>query len=89
MSRIDAVEPAASAGSKALATTLAGAGTLSLGGMTDSQIAMAGGLVIAAVGMLLQAYFGWRRDRREEREHRAKMRTLPKVDDGSGPVPLA
>ncbi|HEY0955829.1 MAG TPA: holin [Roseateles sp.] len=67
---------AAAAASAALKTTLIGAAGVGLGGLTDSQVAMVGGLVIAGAGLLLQGFFQWRRDRREEVEHRARMRAL-------------
>ncbi len=70
----------------ALKTTMAGAASLSIGGFTDSQIAMLGGLVIGVCGLLLQAYLGGRRDRREEREHRARMRALAADATDSAPL---
>ena len=46
---------------------------LTLGGFTESQIAMFGGLVLGVLGLVLQWYFQSRRDRREQKEHEARM----------------
>lgn len=65
-------EPAASA---ALKTTLTGGGVMVGAGAWDANtLAILGGLAIAALGFLLQLWLGWRKDRREAREHEAHMR---------------
>ena len=57
--------------------TVTGALMTSVGGLTDNQIAVYGGLVIAVTGLLLQAVLSWwfqhRRDLREA-EARAEER---------------
>lgn len=69
---VTASEPAASA---ALKTTLTGGGIMVGAGAWDANTwAVFGGIAIAAAGFLWQVWMGWRRDRREAREHEAKMR---------------
>lgn len=73
--RMEAIEPAASAaGTKALATTLTGAGALGWGGYTANDIAMFIGAVVAVVGLFLQWHYQRKRDKREQAEH--QMRRL-------------
>jgi membrane protein implicated in regulation of membrane protease activity len=66
-------DAAATAASASLKATLAGGSMLTLGGFTESQIAMFGGLVLGVLGLVLQWYFQSRRDRREQKEHEARM----------------
>ena len=49
---------------------------LTLGGLTESQFAMLGGLVLGVLGLILQWYFQSRRDKREQAEHEARMSEL-------------
>lgn len=65
-----AADAAASASLKA---TVAGAGILSLGGLTANDVAIYGGLLLGLAGLLLQWYYQRRRDRRELAEHQARM----------------
>lgn len=74
MSRIESVEPAASAASaKALAATMAGAGTLSFGGLTANDMAMVIGAVVAVLGLLVQWYYRHKEFKLRERETNARM----------------
>lgn len=53
----------------------AGGGTAAVGGLLLSSHDLAlGGLVVALASFALQAFLGWRRDRREQREHDRRMR---------------
>lgn len=73
MSRIESVEPAASASGKAFVTTMAGAGTLSLGGLSANDIAMAVGAIVAVLGLLVQWYYRHKEYKLRERESNARM----------------
>lgn len=53
----DVTPPDPAASSKALAVTMAGAGTISLGGYTANDIAVAIGAVVAVVGLFVQWYY--------------------------------
>lgn len=75
MNSVDNADVAAqAASSKALATTLAGAGTLSWGGWTSNDLAMAVGAFVAVAGLLVQWYY--RRDENKLRhaEHAMLVR---------------
>ena len=69
-------DAAAGAASASLKATLAGGSMLTLGGFTESQIAMFGGLVLGLLGLVLQWFFLARKDRREQAEHEARMSEL-------------
>ena len=74
MSKIESVDPAASAASaKALAATMAGAGTLSWGGWTSNDIAMAVGAVVAVLGLVVQWYYRHKEYKLKKAEHDARM----------------
>lgn len=72
--KTEAADQAASAAS--LKATVAGGGMLSIGGLAANDIAIVGGLLLGVAGFLLQWYYQRRRDRREEREHQARMSEL-------------
>lgn len=42
----------------------------------DSGTAATLGVVIAGIGTLASLFYNWRRDRREQREHEARMREM-------------
>lgn len=63
----------AALGSKA---TFAGAGASFLGWFFSSQFSVLAGVVIGALGLLLNFYFRRRQDAREQQEHEARMRKL-------------
>lgn len=74
MRTIESVDPSASAASaKALATTLAGAGTLTWGGYTSNDIAMFVGAVVAVLGLVVQWFYRHREYKIKLREHEARM----------------
>lgn len=100
--RIEVVEPAASAasaaapaGMKALLTTVAGSISMVGGGLTSNDVAVIGGLLATAVGLIIQIGTTRRRERREQAEerrseareareqleHAARMRLLESSDD--------
>lgn len=65
------------AASAAKAATYAGAGTSAVGGWALSSEQMAFiGLCVAIAGFAVNAFLGWRRDKREQREHEARMKVL-------------
>lgn len=70
-------EGADAASSAAIGTsfkvTLAGAGIAGVGGLTATELAALGGLMLGACGFAVNAWLGWRKDRREQREHEARM----------------
>lgn len=45
-------------------------------GLTANEIAALGGIVVGVLGLLVQWYYNRRRDRREQAEHEARMRSL-------------
>lgn len=85
MNTIDHADAAAqAASSKAFTATLAGAGTLSWGGWTSNDLAMAVGAVVAVIGLLVQWYY--RRDENKlrhaehamlVREHERRLSEMP------------
>ena len=59
-------------------TTIAGASASILGWFASSEAAVIYGLLAAVIGICIQLFFGFRRDRREQAEHDARM-TLYKL----------
>lgn len=51
-----------------------GAATTFWGGLTISEIGILGGLIVGVLGFLAGQYWSWRKDRREEREMRERLR---------------
>lgn len=62
-----------SAGSKA---TYAGAGMTGVGWLFTSEAAIAVGIFVGVIGLIVQIIFGVRKDRRDQEFHRARMRSL-------------
>lgn len=63
----------AAAGSKA---TYAGAGTSLLSWLVSSEAGVVFGIVLGVVGLLVNLYFKWRDDKRQQIEHEARMRAI-------------
>jgi hypothetical protein len=63
----------AAIGSKA---TYTGAGATFVGWILSSQFGVLAGVLIGALGLLLNFYFRRRQDAREQQEHEARMRKL-------------
>lgn len=63
----------AAAGSKA---TYAGAGTSLLSWLASSEAGVVFGIVLGVVGLLVNLYFKWRDDKRQQIEHEARMRAI-------------
>lgn len=61
-------------------TFWSGLGTLA-GGLFSSEVAIGVGIVVSVVGLI----FGWRRDRREQREHVLKVAALTSQLPGEHP----
>ena len=62
--------------------TYGGASGAAVGGWLLSSEGMALiGVLLAAAGFATNAWLGWRRDRREQREHEARMSALGADDD--------
>ena len=84
MSRIDHIEPAASAASsKALAMTMTSSGAAVFGGWTGNDVAIAVGIVGTVLGIWMQWHYLRKNDRRDEArraeeraEHLARMSEL-------------
>lgn len=70
------IEAAAASASTALKATLAGAGTLSIGGLTANDLAIAVGAVVGVLGLLMQWVYRRREYRLRLAEHAATMRRL-------------
>lgn len=57
--------------------TYAGGGTAFLFGMTANEVAAIGGLIIAAIGLVINVFFKWI-GHREMKEHYKKLERLDK-----------
>lgn len=69
-----AMEAAAAAiGSKA---TQAGAGVSILGWLTSSEAGVVIGIVLGLVGLVVNFWFKWREDKRQQVAHEARMRAI-------------
>lgn len=55
-------------------TTTAGAGVAGLGWWFSSEAAVFVGILIGVLGLVVNVYFQMRRDRREQREHDARLK---------------
>lgn len=75
----DAVEAAISSVSGK--ATYAGAGTTITGWLLSSEFAVLFGLVLGAAGFLMNSYYQWKRDRREQVEHELRLATLGAKQD--------
>lgn len=51
-------------------------------GLTANELAAFGGLIVAAIGVCIQWYFGRKRDKREQEYHQARL--MWREDDGEG-----
>lgn len=56
--------------------TYGGGASAVIGGFSMTDWAALAGIIGMAVGLALQAYFGWLRNEREQREHAARMARL-------------
>lgn len=66
----------ATAAAIASKATQAGAGTAVFGGLTANEFAAFGGLLVAVVGLLVQAYYKRKADKRHAAEHELRMANL-------------
>lgn len=57
-------------------TVAVGTGTTAVGWLMSSEAGVLIGIAIGVIGLLFSLFFQIRRDRREQREHEAKMRSL-------------
>lgn len=69
-----AIESAVAAG--ASKSTYVGSGMAVGGWLLSSEVAALMGIILGVLGLLINLAFRWRADRREQREHEARMRTL-------------
>lgn len=53
--------------------TYAGAGTTAAGWYMSSEFAMAFGLLMGAAGFLVNTYYRWKQDKREQLEHELRV----------------
>jgi dihydrodipicolinate synthase/N-acetylneuraminate lyase len=53
--------------------TYAGAGTTVTGWIFSSEFAVAFGLLVGAAGFLVNTYYRWKQDRREQLEHEIRV----------------
>jgi uncharacterized membrane protein YebE (DUF533 family) len=60
----------------AAGATFFGSGTAILGWLSASELAAIGGLFVGLAGLAINFYFNWKRDRREQKEHEARMKEL-------------
>lgn len=63
----------AAAGSKA---TYAGAGASIWGWLTSSEAGVVIGILLGVIGFIVNLYFKWREDRRQQAAHEAQMRAI-------------
>lgn len=61
-------------------TAFAGAGSAMYGGFTANEIAAFGGLLVAVIGVVIQAYFKVRADRRDTELHRERLARLKREE---------
>lgn len=71
----------ASVGGKTLAV---GTGTTAISWWMSNEAGVLIGILIGAIGLLSSLFFQIRRDRREQREHEAKMSSLVKKGEHDG-----
>ena len=62
----------------------AGGATALIGGLTANDIAAFGGLLIAAIGLLIQWYYKRKADRRADELHQARLAELREEDEPAG-----
>lgn len=68
---------AAAAGSKA---TYTGAGVVGMGWLLSSEFAVLMGLIVGVAGFLVNWFYKAKQDRREEREHLARMAEIGRTE---------
>lgn len=56
--------------------SVAGGSAALVGGLTANEIAAFGGLIIAAIGLIVQVYYKRKEDRRNEALYRARIEDL-------------
>lgn len=61
--------------------TYSGGASAFVFGLTANELAAIGGLLVAAIGICIQWYYGRRRDRRETEYHTARLERLRESDD--------
>lgn len=57
-------------------TTIAGAGTTGIGYLASSEFLGLAGLAVAVAGLLVNLYFRWKEDRRQQLKHEAEMAAI-------------
>ena len=60
----------------AAGATYFGSGTAVIFGMSTNELAAVGGVFVGLAGLAINMFFNWKRDRREQREHEARMKAL-------------
>lgn len=63
----------ASIAASASKATYGGATTIGIGWLMSNEFAVLVGMVIGLAGFLVNLYYRWKQDRREEAEHKARM----------------
>lgn len=77
------IDPGSVAGAANKASVSGGFAAL-YGGWTANEFAAFGGLLIAAIGLIVQWYFKRKDDRRKAEEHTARMAVLTRGRDDGG-----
>lgn len=57
------------------------------GGITATELAAVGGLVLACAGFVVNLYFQWREDRRKSEEHLLRLATFDRRIGADDPRP--
>ncbi len=57
------------------------------GGITATELAAIGGLVLACLGFIVNLYFQWREDRRKSEEHLLKLASFDRRIGAEDPRP--
>ena len=57
------------------------------GGITATELAAVGGLVLACAGFLVNLYFQWREDRRKSEEHLLRLASFDRRIGSDDPRP--
>ena len=68
-------------------TTIGGSIMALFGGITATDLAAVGGLVLACAGFLVNLYFQWREDRRKSEEHLLRLAAFDRRIGADDPRP--
>ena len=82
--KAETIETVTAASQKA---TIGGSIMALFGGITATELAAVGGLVLACAGFLVNLYFQWREDRRKSEEHLLRLAAFDRRIGADDPRP--